>query len=318
MKKPHAFRPVAGELLETRAVPTGGFNNYLASLIGVLPAVDAQAVAKAFGTFEQTYLQDVHTILLPSGTTNPSANRSAFDTAIGTALGTLNSSIDTAIQNLSTASTLDTTIQGELLGTGTGALQATLAAITTPASTGFRDVRMFDSASSRAIEASENQVVGQVQSAPAPTGTITVATVQGDLMQIDAAFQTFIQAYNNDIQTILLPSGTTNPSANRPAFDTAVGTALGTLNSSIGSALSNLPSSVSSSLSTTIQNDLLTGTSTTGTSLQARLAAIPSPTSTHFFSTLMFRFQSFFRISQGEGKVFQDVISAVSTYNKSL
>jgi hypothetical protein len=75
---------------------------------------------------------------------------------------------------------------------------------------------------------------------------------------------------------------------------------------------------VTSALNTTIQNELLTGSSTTGTSLQARLAAIPSPTSVGSFSALLFRIRSSVNIGIAEGNVLNDVITAVRQFNRSL
>ena len=128
----------------------------------------------------------------------------------------------------------------------------------------------------------------------------------------------FSQTYNGDVQTVLLPSGTTSPSANRPAFDQAVGTALGMLNTSIDSALSNLPSTLTTTLDATIQNDLLSGGSTTSNSLQARLAALRTPTSTQGFGTFAFRFGSSLAIGGAQGQVSRDIQVAINQYNASL
>jgi len=317
MSKSRVFRPVVGEILEDRAVPSG-LGGLLGNLIGSVPAQDARQVSKAFGMFEQTYFQDVRTVLLPSGTTNPSANRPAFDSAVATALGTLNSSIDAAIKNLPTASSLDATIQGELLGSGSTTLQTELASIPSPTSASFFGARMFVFSSFSDIGQTAGQVIQQVRSAPAPSGSISIQTVQQDLQQVGTAFQTFLQAYSSDVKSILLPPGTTNPSANRTQFDQAVATALTTLNSSVASALSNLPASVATSLATTIQTDLLRGSSTTGTSLQARLAALKSPASASGFSVLVFRFESFLNIELAEGKVVNDILAAVRQFNSSI
>src|SRR5262249_38302999 len=127
-----AFRPVVGEALEDRTVPSppglrASIGPGFGRLIGSLPAQDAQLVLRAFGTFQRTYNQDVRSVLLPVGTTNPSANRPAFDQAVASALVTLNASIGAAIANLPTASSLAATIQGELIGGGSNTLQAMLA-----------------------------------------------------------------------------------------------------------------------------------------------------------------------------------------------
>ena len=331
MSTKRSFRPESIAALEDRAVPSGfgfqfegggdlggrGGQGGLGGLIASLPVKDAQLVRQAFQQFDQTYLKDIQTILLPSGTTDPSANRAAFDKAVGTALTTLNSSIDTAIGNLSTAATLEAEIGAELLGTATTSLQSQLAAIPTPTAVTFSTTRTFVRSSQGDIGQVSATVTQQVASAPLPTGAITTATVQTDLQAIRSAFQTFNQTYNTAVKTTLLASGTT-PTANRAAFNTAVSTALTTLNTSITSALSNLPTSVSSSLSTTIQTDLLTGIQTAGTDLQARLTALKTPSTTGGFGTWFFRLGSSLNIGFAQGQVINDLAVAVNAYNSAL
>jgi hypothetical protein len=315
-----------GEVLEDRTVPSplgfGGFFGHFGGLFGrgiaSVPAQDARQVAQEFGTFQQTYSQDVRSILLPAGTTSPASNRATFDAAVATALGTLNSSIDATIANLPTSSSLATTIQGELLGSGPNTLQALLAAIPTPSSISFRSFRVFNREAVLFINQVDGTVTNQVRTAQAPSGSISQTTIQQDLGQVQTAFQSFTQTYFGDVQTILLPSGTTNPSANRSAFDQAVGTALTTLNSAVGSALSNLPSSLTATLDTTVQNDLLSGGSSAGNSLQAQLAGLQTPTSTQGFSNFVFRISSSLAISSAQSQVTHDIVIAVNQYNAGL
>jgi hypothetical protein len=283
-------------------------------LIGSVPAQDAQLVQQAFGTFQRTYNQNVRTILLPIGTTNPAANRTAFDVATATALGTLDTSIAAAVANLPTASSLAATIHGELIG-GSTTLQGMLLAIPTPGSLSFRSVRNFTRVASADINQSAFTVVQQVRSAPGPSGSIGQQTVQQDLGQVQAAFRTFNQTYFNDVKTILLPTGITNPSPNRAAFDQAVGAALVTLNTSIDSALSNLPSSLTATLDATIKNDLLSSGSTPASSLQSRLASLQTPTSTQNFSVRIFQFGSSLNIGSAQSQVTRDILVAVSQFN---
>jgi hypothetical protein len=112
--------------------------------------------------------------------------------------------------------------------------------------------------------------------------------------------------------------GIATPSSNRPAFDQAVGTALGTLNTNIDSALGNLPATLIATLDTTIQNDLLTGSSTAGNSLQPRLAALPSPSSAQGFAARIFQFSSSLTIGGVQGQVTRAIVSAVNQYNAAL
>jgi hypothetical protein len=309
--------------LEERTVPSpfgfGGlfpFGGFFGRGVASVPAQDARQVAQEFNTFQRTYSQDVDSFL-PPRPSSPFAVRTAFNTAVATALGTLNSSIDSTIANLPAASSLDTTIQGELLGTGTNTLQTLLGAIPTPSGTGFRALRGFNRESSSFINQIEANVTNQVRTAAAPTGSISQTTIQQDLILVQTDFQSFSQTYFNDVQTILLQTGTT-PSSNSPAFNQAVATALGTLNANIDTALGNLPASVTATLDTTIQNDLLTGSSTSGTSLQARLAALPAPATTTGFVVRLFQFSSSSIIASVQGQVTGAIVSAVNQYNAGL
>jgi putative membrane protein len=317
MRTHRKFRATGLESLEDRAVPSlmgGGEGGP-----GTLPAKDAQAVAQAFQTFEQSYAKDVRTILFASGTT-PSSNVSAFNTAVGTgtgtpasnsALGTLESSINSAIANLSTASTLTTQIDGELT-----TLQTNLTGITVPSSNTGRALRSYTNQGLMDTDQTAYQVVQQVRKAPAPTGTITGATLQTALNAVNSAYQTFRQTFNSDVQAIEKTPGTT-PEA---TYQADVLTAITTLNGSIDTAVGalGLPTSQTMALETTIQNDLLTGTSTTGTSLQARLDALTVPTTTGFFSTFGFKLRSSLAIIFSQGQVNHAITSAVSQYNASL
>ncbi|MFO0955937.1 MAG: hypothetical protein U0800_00555 [Isosphaeraceae bacterium] len=308
-----AFRPALTDRLEDRSVPAGGSLS--------LPARDALQVAQAVRDFQRTYAQDVQTILLKNGTT-PSANRAAFDAAIGRELSALDTKIDGIIANLPTASTLDGTIGARLLTATPAAspdnsLQGLLGAITTPSDTSFRSLRAFTRQGARWIDQVGDQVVRLVRTAPAPAGTIDAATLRGDVQAANAAFRTFSKAYNDAVKDVLLPAGATDPSANRAAFDAAVATALQGLNTGLASAVANLPTGVTGTLNTTLRDDVLRG-ATPDNSLQTRLASIATPTSTRFFGTASFRFQSLLAIGRANAKVVQDITAAVASYNASL
>src|SRR4051794_10088955 len=135
-----AFRPVVAEMLEVRAVPSAA-GLEIGGLFGSVPAQDAQQVGRAFGAFQRAYNQAVRSTLLPTGTTDPSANRPAFDRAIASALITLNVSIRSTVADLPNGPALADTIQGELIGPGANTLQSLLLAIPTPADLGADAVR---------------------------------------------------------------------------------------------------------------------------------------------------------------------------------
>ena len=85
LRQRRTFRPVVGEALEERTVPSpfglgGAFVHFGGSFgrgIASVPAQDARQVAQEFATFQQTYSQDVRSVLLPAGTTNPSTRQIA-------------------------------------------------------------------------------------------------------------------------------------------------------------------------------------------------------------------------------------------------
>lgn len=352
-KNRRAFRPAVSEILETRTVPsgfggfslgnpfmgdfggsrenhgggypgetnptsngTGTINGAFGGQGGVQTVVskDAQAVQQALGTFQQSYQKDVQTILLGSGT--PSSNRAAFDTQVGTDLTTLNTTIDTAIANITgTAnSTLASSIQADLLGTASTSLQAELAAITTPSLTHGWSGRIFSWQSSADIFQTARTVGQLVSSATVPTGTITQSTFQTLKSSIDSAYQTFTQGYVNATQT-----AATDPSTNRSAFDAAVQGLVTTLSNSIGTAVTaaNLPTSVATAATTAITNDL-TGTPTNGTSLQAGLAALTSPSSSSGFAGWLFLGRSQRVINGSDHALTSDILTAINSYNTSL
>jgi len=323
MSKNRAFRPTVSDRLEDRSVPSGFglFGNGATSV----PAQDAQKVSQAFRDFENTYAQDVRTILLKSGTTDLTASRTAFNQAINTALTNLNTKLDGIVNNLPTNATLDQSFQTALLSTTPPAspdasLQGTLGGLTTPTDTSFRSVRNFTRQGLGAIESVARTLTNQVRNAPAPAGSVDAATLRGDIQAVHTAFRTFNQSYNDAVRTVLLPSGTTDPSANRAAFNTAVQTALQKLSTDVTAAVANLPSGVTSTLNTTLQNDVLSTTpaASPDRSLQGRLAAITTPSSTRFWATLGFRLRSVLASGGTEAQVVRDITNAVSTYNNSL
>jgi hypothetical protein len=315
MRRTRAFRPVVGEALESRTV-LSTLDTTVANLISSVPLADTQLANTAFVTFEQTYIQDMQNVLLPAGTTNPAANRPAFDAAVASALTTLNTSLDSAIHNLPSAPTLSATFQGALLGAGPGSLQSMLNALTTP--TTMRAARQFAKTAEKDIAQIANMVLPQINNAAGPAKSVDVATVEQDMNQIGTVLQTFIQSYQNSEKTILVPAGTTNPAANRPAFDQAVGTALTTLNAGVASALSNMPPALTPSLTAIVRRDLLTGTPPTGTSLQETLAAVPSPASARRNAINKFLRQATVAFSSAENHLSSDILAAIKSYNSAL
>ena len=305
MRKNRAFRPLAAEArLEDRVVLNGG----------PIQLQDARQVLQAFATFRQGYVQAVNMVLYAkdsSGTINPSAHRAAFDMQVGTLLNTLNTSIDTATSNLAGASTLDATIMGQLLGTGSTTLQGQLAALTTPADASRRGERMFVSASDQDIFRAGVQVEREVLNATPPGGN-SLQTIRQDVSQVQKAYGTFAQGYSQAIRNVLLKpgsDGTVNPSANRAAFDQQVGTLLDTLSSSVTTTLGNLNGA--STLISNVQAAISGGSD----SLKTRLAGIATPSSGGFFATLLFRVRSSLTIARSDGQVMSMILAFGRTSN---
>jgi hypothetical protein len=315
IRKSRTFRPAVADALEARTVPS---SSGIGGVIASLPVEDSQQVVRAFRAFQQTYNDDVLTILAPPGTISPSSNRAAFDQAIGSALGTLNGSIDTSIANLPAAQSLGATIRAELLGTGPNTLQAQLATIPSPGSVSFASQKAFTREASFYINQMSATVAFQVKTAAPPSGSVSSRSVQQDLSSIQGAFRTFSQSYSTSVRKVLLPPGTTNPAANRAAFNQAVATSLSTLNTTIDSALSNLPSSLTATLDKTVQDDLLTGSSTSGNSLQSRLAALQTPTATQGSTVRIFQIGSTLTVVGARLQVDRDVVIAVGQFNAAL
>jgi len=101
------------------------------------------------------------------------------------------------------------------------------------------------------------------------TGIASLPSV--DAQKVMDAFRAFETTYYQDVQTILMAPGTTSPSANRAAFDSAISSAANNLNTSIDKTIATLPSA--STLQSTIQNQVAGASQSMVTQLQA----IPTP-----------------------------------------
>jgi hypothetical protein len=306
--------------LESRTVPSG-FGGFLGALGNVLGGFggpshgsgssvtgqDAQKVAQAFSTFEQSYFSAVRTdLLIPS-----TPNTSQFTTDVGAAFTTLNSSLTSDIAGLTAGNpNLAATVSGD-----SSSLQTELTALENelPTTLTSRSIRAFENQSEFDIQKASSQAVQAVRTATPPAGTITGQTLNQAIGQVNTAFRTFNLAYANAIQSDLLAPGTTNPDLNATKFDSDVNAALTTLTGSLTTSatapLSTLESTIST-LSTTITNDLA--------SLPTNLAKIKIPTTTNTFALRLFKFESALTVTAAQSQVTRDISSAVSTYNSSL
>jgi hypothetical protein len=315
MRRTRVFRPIVGEALESRTV-LSTLDVTVANLINSVPLADSQLVNTAFVNFETTYSQAMQSVFLPKGTTNPADNRPAFDAAVATALGTLGGSINSAIHNLPSAASLGQSFQAAIVGATPGSLQSMLNSLVTP--TTMRGARQFAKTAVKEIAQIANMILPQVSSATEPANSVAVATVAQDMNQVGTVLQTFVQSYQTAEKTVLIPAGTTNPAANRPAFDQAVNSALTTLNAGIASALNNVPPTLAASLKAIVTRDLLASNPPTGASLQEALAAVPSPTSARRNAINKFLKQASAAFGNAENKLSDDILGAIKAYNSAL
>lgn len=123
-----------------------------------------------------------------------------------------------------------------------------------------------------------------------------------DARQVAQAFATFERTYSQDVRTILLPSGTTDFTASRQAFDKAIGSALADLNTSIDTTIKNLPTAAT--LQSTVQDELL---GSGPNSLSTQLAAIPTPSDLTYRSASSFSREGLRDIYQTAGQVTDQV-----------
>jgi hypothetical protein len=305
MTRSRSFRPAVGDRLEDRTVPSGiGFG--LGNAIGDVPSQDARELIGEFHTFDRSFVNDfrAYVAAVNSGSTTAA---DTFHTAIGTDVANLTASVDATIANLaSTNADLTASVNSKLTN-----LQTELTSLALPTDTTHRTAERFLNQAFRDVNQTFYQVYNQVRTATPPTSAISGATFNQVLGNVLRSFRTFYQSYDSAIR-----NPATRPSTNRTAFDNAVGTALNTLNANLTSALSPLPSTVSASLQTQFSSDLLTS-SGGSTSLQAKLAALSTPSS-GFFSTLWFRIRSYRDIGVTQGQVVRQLVTAVRDYNTSL
>lgn len=303
MKTHRKPRLVAIESLEDRCVPSG----FAGGLIGSIPAQDARLVSQAFEKFEQSYETAVRADLIAPKT----PNTTQFQTDSTAAFAALTSGINAAIKNLpSTATNTSGVSIATDVANQVTALQNELNTRTAVPVSTSRDAGKLQRDVDRDIARTSSAVVREVQSAPAPAGTIDSNTLSQALSRVAAAFGTFNQAYANAIRNDLLKPATPNTAG----FKTDVTTAVNTLNSDVATALKGLPSGLTATLDATVQNDLVGG----ATSLQGRLGNLTLPQSNGFLRVLLFRIRAGVTIAGGESQVISDVVNGVRTYNNSL
>ena len=295
---------------------TGGMGGFGGGTTSSVQSTDAQAVQQAFQTFEQSYANDVQTILFASGTTDPSSNAAAFNKQVSADLTTLNGAIAKAVTSL-TSVAANSNLGAQIANVAT-VLQTQLTTnANLPTTTDAWTEQAFLAQNVQAVSLAYSEVSQLVLTSAAPTGTITQSMVRTDSEAIQSAFQDFEQGYLN-----LIDASATDPSTNRPAFDTAVAQLAQTLSTAVNTAVTTNLAALPSSLGTTLTNDLVTptggSTTTTPTDLQDRLKSLTSPTSATGQSGRFFETRSGSAINAALSQVNRDVSAAVTANNKAL
>ena len=323
-KKTSAFRPVLSDPLESRTVLSGygGFaglgmgmgGGYAGQGMsaemgyggggGSAAGQATQAAANDFQTFETAYNLAIYNDLEAPPT--PSVSGFTGDKTVAAAFSTLSTNLGTDVASLTaTNPNLAGTLQ-----TDVSTLQTTLNGLTTPANTAA--VPSFQQLALQNISQTYSQVIQSISSAAPPAGTVTQASLSAIQTQINTALQTFNTSVNTAFQALFPGSGTTTPNAG--AFTSAVKTAASTLSTSVSAAVtstnSGLPSALSTSLNTTLAADV--------TNLQSSLTSLSVPTSTAGFGVQTFASEAASAISDGEGRLGQDLITAVQSNNAAL
>lgn len=330
MRTTKTFRPVIGDKLEDRTVPSS-LLSHLATLVTRLAPLsegglgggghvegpsssvltqDAQTVRQALQSAEQTIIQDVRTVAAPSGGTVSATN---FDAAVHTLLTNLNSTIATDLANLGGAgSATKTTVANALLTntTNTNSLESLIVAAGAPASTSSRDVLRFD----RELQTYFNQINSAVSKAilatPAPSTLVTPATTRTVNSAVKSTFSTLNTSISNAVTNDLL--GTT---VNSTQFKSDLSAALGTLTSTLTSATGPL-----SSLPAALQSTLLAASSTFSTDLAAlttNATGVAVPTTATKVAIRTLRTQLSRVIERAEDTLLRDIQNAVQAYNNN-
>lgn len=264
---------------------------------------DAQAVQKAFQTFNASYLSTVATLRQSATTTlGPTqAGLDAYNSAVSQAILALNGSINTALGNLSnsgsgliaTITGYTATLQDELQSAGSGLANSTNQAV--------RELRQEANTYIRTAQSQATSAILNTQ----PTGAISTSTMQTYNKAVRTATQTFQQAISQAKQTAI--------SAGAKLDTSAVTSAVSQLRAGLTTAISGLGTGLTSSTfdpTSVVQAQLST--------LQDALLAIAAPTTSSNSSARLFLRTVSSTIGQNLGKLNQTVSTAIVNYNNSL
>jgi hypothetical protein len=269
-------------------------------------------VGNDFQTFQNAYLLAIYNDLDAPAT--PNASGFSSDSTVSQAFTTLSTNLGNDVSALAAANpNLAATLKSDV-----STLQTTLKNLTPPSTT--TAVPTFQQLALSDINQTYSQAMQQVSSAAPPAGTVTQQMLSTIESQIDTALQTFNSAVSSAAQAALpvasasSSSTTGTPSTSSTSFATAVQTAAKALTTSVTGAVtastSGLPSALSSSLSTTLTNDVNT--------LQSSLTSLTVPTSSSGYGAWSFNSQVSSALDYGEGRLVQDLHTAVQTNNEAL
>jgi hypothetical protein len=331
--KLHVYQLTAPEFLEDRTVLAGqvglGLPVLFAPSFSIPAAVsNLSTVQQDFGNFVHSYLSAVQNVLLargPDGTINTSVNLAAFDRAVSAALESLTSSLIQDVSNLPAAPALDTAITNAILGPAPDSLQNRLADLTVPIIVQAPSFAGFIQDASLLIHGpakpSTLEQLGPIPPPTVPSGIGDIAPPSfpakfvgfsaGTIAQVRVrqAYSAFLQDYFTTAKTVLFapgPDGSIDPVSNRKAFDARVAAGLKTLADDLASTAGGLPSGA-----TLIGQMRQAITGPHASSLQNRLAALPTPTSAEALMVKVFGFDSSQAIGSSLALISGDVAAFV-------
>ena len=273
-----------------------------------------QSVGNDFQTFQNAFELAIYNDLDAPAT--PNASGFSSDSTVSQAFTTLSTNLGNDVSAMAAANpNLATTLQ-----TDVSTLQTTLKNLTPPSTT--TAVPTFQQLALSDINQTYSQAMQQVSSAAPPAGTVTQQSLSTIDSQIATALQTFNSAVSSAAQAAVpvatsstsSTTSTSTPSTSSTSFATAVQTAATALTTSVTGAVtastSGLPSALATSLSTTLTNDVNT--------LQSSLTSLTVPTSSAGYGSWSFNSQVSSALDYGEGRLVQDLHTAVQTNNAAL
>jgi len=160
MRKSSTFRPLILDSLEDRVVlsqvkPSAAVSHHAA----LTPQqVTTSKVAGAYGTFVQSFTQDVNSDLYMPSATGSGASTAIFSENLGVALTDLAKSVRKTLGNVSPRSPLSIQVRQAILGSDVNSLKSQLSGMTTTTVQGGYSISGFESAAVQEIRQNYQRV----------------------------------------------------------------------------------------------------------------------------------------------------------------